>query len=188
MAGELVETSRLWARDVAKIQPAWVEKLAANLLKHSYSEPVWSTKRAAAMVHQKSMLYGVTIIADRLIPYHRVDREAARDMFIRHGLIGGEWNTHHKFLKHNQQMLEEASAVEDKVRRRGLVVDEDTLFEFYDSRLPDNAVTGRTSIRGGRRSVTIRRISLTLIPRSFSTRSTRPVRTHNSPTTGARVQ
>lgn len=143
MAGELVETSRLWARDVAKVQPAWVEKLAANLLKHSYSEPVWSTKRAAAMVHQKSMLYGVTIVADRLIPYHRVDREAARDMFIRHGLIGGEWNTHHKFLKHNQQMLEEASAVEDKVRRRGLVVDEDTLFEFYDARLPDNAVTGR---------------------------------------------
>ncbi|WP_257158374.1 ATP-dependent RNA helicase HrpA [Corynebacterium cystitidis] len=143
MAGELVETSRLWARDVAKIQASWVEKLAAGLLKHSYSEPVWSTKRAAAMVHQKSMLYGVTIVADKLIPYHRVDKEAARDLFIRHGLIAGEWNTHHRFLEHNQQMLEEASAVEDKVRRRGLVVDEDTLFEFYNARLPDNAVTGR---------------------------------------------
>ncbi|SER44157.1 ATP-dependent RNA helicase HrpA [Corynebacterium cystitidis] len=143
MAGELVETSRLWARDVAKIQASWVEKLAADLLKHSYSEPVWSTKRAAAMVHQKSMLYGVTIVADKLIPYHRVDKEAARDLFIRHGLIAGQWNTHHRFLEHNQQMLDEASAVEDKLRRRGLVVDEDTLFEFYNARLPDNAVTGR---------------------------------------------
>lgn len=143
MAGELVETSRLWARDVAKIDPAWVEKLAGSLLKHSYSEPVWSTKRAAAMVHQKTMLYGVTIVADRLVPYHRVDKDAARDMFIRHGLVQGEWSTHHQFLKHNQALLDEASAVEEKVRRRGLVVDEDTLFDFYDSRLPDNATTGR---------------------------------------------
>ncbi|MHA2789154.1 ATP-dependent RNA helicase HrpA [Corynebacterium sp. S7] len=143
MAGELVETSRLWARDVAKIQPAWVETLAAKLLKHSYSEPLWSRKRASAMVHEKSMLYGVTIVADRLVPYHRVDKAAAREMFIRHALIGGEWDTHHKFLRHNQELLREAAAVEDKVRRRGLVVDEETLFEFYDAKLPESATTGR---------------------------------------------
>ena len=143
MASELVETSRLWARDVAAIDPAWVEKVAAKLLKHSYSEPIWSIKRSAPMVHQKSMLYGVTVVADRLVPYHRVDAEAARALFIRHALIDGEWNAHHTFLKHNAQLLDEAAAVEDKVRRRGLVVDEDTLFDFYDERLPDNIGTGR---------------------------------------------
>ena len=143
MASELVETSRLWARDVAAIDPTWVEKTARNLLKHSYSEPIWSQKRAAPMVHQKSMLYGVTVVADRLVPYHRVDMEAARDMFIRHALIEGEWTAHHEFLKHNAALLEEAAAVEEKIRRRGIVVDEDALFDFYDQRIPADIGTGR---------------------------------------------
>lgn len=143
MAAELVETSRLWARDVAKIEPVWVERAAGDLLKHSYSEPVWSRKRSAAMVHQKSMLYGVTIVRDRLVPYHRVDPAAARTMFIRHALLEGDWNRHHKFIDHNEALLAEAAEVEEKVRRRGLVVDEDTLFDFYDARLPDNVTTAR---------------------------------------------
>ncbi|PLA28457.1 ATP-dependent RNA helicase HrpA [Corynebacterium coyleae] len=143
MAAELVETSRLWARDVAKIEPVWVERAAGDLLKHSYSEPVWSRKRSAAMVHEKSMLYGVTIVRDRLVPYHRVDPAAARTMFIRHALLEGDWNRHHKFIDHNEALLAEAAEVEEKVRRRGLVVDEDTLFDFYDARLPDNITTAR---------------------------------------------
>ncbi|OHO34293.1 ATP-dependent helicase [Corynebacterium sp. HMSC034E11] len=143
MAAELVETSRLWARDVAKIEPAWVERAAGDLLKHSYSEPVWSRKRSAAMVHEKCMLYGVTIVRDRLVPYHRVDPAAARTMFIRHALLEGDWNRHHKFIDHNEALLAEAAEVEEKVRRRGLVVDEDTLFDFYDARLPDNVTTAR---------------------------------------------
>ena len=143
MAAELVETSRLWARDVAKIEPVWVERAAGDLLKHSYSEPVWSRKRSAAMVHEKSMLYGVTIVRDRLVPYHRVDSAAARTMFIRHALLEGDWNRHHKFIDHNEALLAEAAEVEEKVRRRGLVVDEDTLFDFYDARLPDNVTTAR---------------------------------------------
>ena len=143
MAAELVETSRLWARDVAKIQPAWVEATAGQLMKHSYSEPVWSRKRSAAMVHQKSMLYGVTIVRDRLVPYHRVDAEGARNMFIRHALLEGDWNRHHHFIDHNEALLAEAAEVEEKVRRRGLVVDEDTLFEFYDSRMPKTVTTAR---------------------------------------------
>ena len=143
MAAELVETSRLWARDVAKVEPAWVERAAGDLLKHSYSEPVWSRKRSAAMVHEKSMLYGVTIVRDRLVPYHRVDPAAARTMFIRHALLEGDWNRHHKFIDHNEALLAEAAEVEEKVRRRGLVVDEDTLFDFYDARLPDNVTTAR---------------------------------------------
>lgn len=143
MAAELVETSRLFARDVAKIEPEWVEAAAGELMKHSYSEPVWSRKRSAAMVHQKSMLYGVTIVRDRLVPYHRVDPAGARAMFIRHALLEGDWNRHHTFIDHNEALLAEAASVEEKVRRRGLVVDEDTLFEFYDSRLSADVTTAR---------------------------------------------
>lgn len=143
MAAELVETSRLWARDVAAIDPAWVEKLGGDLLKHNYSEPTWSRKRAAAIAHQKSTLYGVPIVADRTVPYHRVDSAAARDMFIRNALIAGDWNTHHAFFKANAQALDDAAAYEEKARRRGLIVDEDTLFDFYDQRIPAKVTTGR---------------------------------------------
>ena len=143
MAAELVETSRLWARDVAAIDPAWVEKLGGDLLKHNYSEPTWSRKRAAAIAHQKSTLYGVPIVADRTVPYHRVDPSAARDMFIRNALIAGDWNTHHAFFKANAQALDDAAAYEEKARRRGLIVDEDTLFDFYDQRIPAKVTTGR---------------------------------------------
>ncbi|MDV2432304.1 ATP-dependent RNA helicase HrpA [Corynebacterium tuberculostearicum] len=143
MAAELVETSRLWARDVAAIDPAWVENLGADLLKHNYSEPTWSRKRAAAIAHQKSTLYGVPIVADRTVPYHRVDPSAARDMFIRNALIAGDWNAHHAFFKANAQALDDAAAYEEKARRRGLIVDEDTLFDFYDQRIPAKVTTGR---------------------------------------------
>lgn len=143
MAAELVETSRLWARDAATIDPAWVEKLGADLLKHNYSEPTWSRKRAAAIAHQKSTLYGVPIVADRTVPYHRVDPTAARDMFIRNALVAGDWNTHHAFFKTNAQALDDAAAYEEKARRRGLIVDEDTLFDFYDQRIPAKVTTGR---------------------------------------------
>ncbi|QPK78342.1 ATP-dependent RNA helicase HrpA [Corynebacterium lizhenjunii] len=143
MAGQLVETSRLWARDVAAIEPEWVEKVGGHLLKHTYSEPFWSRKRSAAMVHQRSTLYGVPIIVDRVVPYHRVDAHAARDMFIRHALIEGEWTTHHQFFASNAQLLEDAAEYEEKARRRGLVVDEDTLFDFYDAKIPSKVTSGR---------------------------------------------
>lgn len=142
MAAELVETSRLWARDVAAIDPRWVERLAGDLLRHQYSEPHWSTKRVGAMVYQRSTLLGVPVVADRVVPFHKVDPIAAREMFIRHALIEGEWTTHHKFYKLNQQKLAEASEVEAKARRRDLLVDEETLFNFYDSKLPNNITTG----------------------------------------------
>ncbi|OFN35085.1 ATP-dependent RNA helicase HrpA [Corynebacterium sp. HMSC072A04] len=143
MAAELVETSRLWARDVAAIDPAWVEKLAKNLLKHNYSDPTWSRKRGSAVVTQRSTLYGVTVVADRTVPYHRVDPVAARDMFIRNALVDGDWTTHHNFFHDNKRKLAEASEYEEKARRRGLVVDEDTLFDFYDQRIPESVTTAR---------------------------------------------
>lgn len=143
MAAELVETSRLWARDVAAIDPAWVEKLAKDLLKHNYSDPTWSRKRGSAVVTQRSTLYGVTVVADRTVPYHRVDPAAARDMFIRNALVDGDWTTHHNFFHDNKRKLAEASEYEEKARRRGLVVDEDTLFDFYDQRIPESVTTAR---------------------------------------------
>ena len=142
MAAELVETSRLWARDVASIDPRWVERLAANLLKSTYSEPHWSSKRAAAMAYQRSTLYGVPVVADRLVPYHTIDPVAARDMFIREALIAGDWRTHHKFFHRNAEKLQAATELEERARRRDIVVDEDTLFDFYDSRLPEHITTG----------------------------------------------
>ncbi|KQB86549.1 ATP-dependent RNA helicase HrpA [Corynebacterium lowii] len=142
MAAELVETSRLWARDVAAIDPAWVERLAGDLLKRQYSDPAWYRSKAAAMVQEKATLYGVSIYADRTVPYHRVDPEGARALFIRHALIEGDWATRHHFFHENTAKLARAAEVEEKARRRGLVVDEETLFEFYDQRLPRTITTG----------------------------------------------
>lgn len=144
MAAELVETSKLWARQVASVDPSWVERLGKKLLKHQYSEPHWSKKKAVALVHQRSSLYGVPVVADRLIPYHHVDTAAARDMFIRHALIDGEWNTHHKFFHKNAEKLAQAIEVEHKARRRGIVVDPQVLFDFYDARLPQTVYSGST--------------------------------------------
>ncbi|WP_081581264.1 ATP-dependent RNA helicase HrpA [Timonella senegalensis] len=143
MAGELVETSRLWARDVAMIEPEWAEELAAGIVKRNYSDPHWSTKRGAAIANEKVLLYGVPIVAERPVLYSKVDREAARDMFIRHALVAGEWTTHHKFYAHNRKVLAEAEELEARSRQRGLVVDEEALFAFYDERLPETIVSQR---------------------------------------------
>ncbi|QDW64475.1 DUF3418 domain-containing protein [Oerskovia sp. KBS0722] len=143
MAGELVETSRLWGRDVAKIQPEWAEELAAHLVKRTYSEPHWSTKQGAAQAKEKVLLYGVPIVADRTVLYGKVDPEAAREMFIRHALVQGEWTTHHQFFHENRRLLEEAEELEARSRQRGLVVDDDVLFAFYDERIPDDVVSAR---------------------------------------------
>jgi ATP-dependent helicase HrpA len=141
MAGELVETSRLWARDVARVQPEWAEDLAGPLAKRTYSEPHWSSKQGAAMCTEKVLLYGVPIVSDRRVLYAKVDPEAAREMFVRHALVEGEWTTHHRFFHDNRALLEEAGELEARSRRRGLVADEDDLFAFYDERVPDSVVS-----------------------------------------------
>ncbi|WP_017935962.1 ATP-dependent RNA helicase HrpA [Nocardioides sp. Iso805N] len=142
MAGELVETSRLWARQNAEIKPEWAERLAGDLLKRTYSEPHWSRKRAAVMARERVTLYGVPLVADRLVNYGRIDQALARELFIRHALVYGEWQTHHRFLRENAALLEEARELEHRARRRDIVVDEETLFDFYDARLPENVVSG----------------------------------------------
>lgn len=143
MAGELVETSRLWARDAARIQPEWAEELAEHLVKRTYSEPTWSTKQGAAMALERVLLYGVPIVTGRRVLYGKVDPEHARELFIRHALVEGEWTTHHAFFAENRRLLQEAEELEARARRRGLVVDADVLFDFYDERIPDDVVSAR---------------------------------------------
>ena len=142
MAAELVETSRLWARQNAAIKPEWAERLAGDLAKRTYSEPHWSRKRAAVMARERVTLYGVPLVADRLVNYGRIDKPVARELFIRHALVQGEWQTHHRFLAENQRLLEEAQELEHRARRRDIVVDEHALFEFYDARIPEDVVSG----------------------------------------------
>ncbi|MGV0111228.1 ATP-dependent RNA helicase HrpA [Arthrobacter sp. CP30] len=143
MAAELVETSRLWARVVARIDPLWAEQVAPHLVKRTYSEPHWSRKMGSVMAYEKVTLYGVPIVPQRRINYGRIDREVARELFIRHALVEGDWKTHHTFFSRNQARLGEIEELENRLRRRDLRVDDETLFEFYDQRIGADVVSER---------------------------------------------
>ncbi|MFI8204382.1 ATP-dependent RNA helicase HrpA [Streptomyces sp. NPDC085937] len=142
MSAELVETSRLWARVNAKIEPEWVEPLAEHLLKRTYSEPHWEKDQAAVMAYEKVTLYGVPIVAQRKVNYGRIDPEVSRELFIRNALVEGDWRTHHKFYADNRKLLTEVEELEHRARRRDILVDDETLFDFYDRRIPDHVVSG----------------------------------------------
>ncbi len=143
MAAELVETSRLWGREVARIDPAWAEPLAAHLVKRSYSGPHWERKRAAVVAYEKVTLYGVPLVADRRVTYGRIDPAVSRDLFIRHALVEGDWDTRHRFFAANRALLDEVESLEERVRRRDIRVDDETLFDFYDERIGAEVVSGR---------------------------------------------
>jgi ATP-dependent helicase HrpA len=143
MAAELVETSRLWARVAAKFDPLWAEQVAPDLVKRSYSEPHWSKKMGSVMAHEKVTLYGVPIIPNRRVNYGRVDPELSRELFIRHALVEGDWQTHHKFFHRNRALLQEVEELEARMRRRDILVDDETLFEFYDARIGKGVVSER---------------------------------------------
>ncbi|MBZ9640516.1 ATP-dependent RNA helicase HrpA [Streptomyces sp. PSKA30] len=142
MSAELVETSRLWARVNAKIEPEWVEPLAEHLLKRTYSEPHWEKDQAAVMAYEKVTLYGVPIVAQRKVNYGRIDPEVSRELFIRNALVEGDWRTHHKFYADNRKLLTEVEELEHRARRRDILVDDETLFDFYDQRIPEHVVSG----------------------------------------------
>ncbi|MFE4450581.1 ATP-dependent RNA helicase HrpA [Streptomyces sp. NPDC056796] len=142
MSAELVETSRLWARVNAKVEPEWIEPLAQHLLKRTYSEPHWEKDQAAVMAYERVTLYGVPIVAQRKINFGRIDQEASRDLFIRNALVEGDWRTHHQFFHDNRKLLGEVEELEHRARRRDILVDDETLFDFYDRRIPDHVVSG----------------------------------------------
>ncbi len=143
MSAELVETSRLWARINARTDPAWIERAAGHLVKRQYAEPHWSRKRESAVASERVTLYGVPLVAGRTVAYGKIDPEVSRDLFIRHALVEGDWQTHHKFYKDNQALLRRVGDLEARVRRRDLLVDDDTLFDFYDERIPESVVSAR---------------------------------------------
>ncbi|TLS83795.1 ATP-dependent RNA helicase HrpA [Photobacterium damselae subsp. damselae] len=143
MVAELVETSRLWGRIAAKIQPEWVEPLALHLLKRSYSEPHWEKKSAAVHAFEKVTLYGIPVVAKRKVNYGRIDPTISREIFIRSALVEGDWDTKHKFFQQNRKLLREVEELEHKSRRRDILIDDEQLFEFYDQRIDLSVVSGR---------------------------------------------
>ena len=143
MAAELVETSRLWARVNAAIEPEWAEEVGAHVVARTVSEPRWSRKAGAAVATERVTLFGVPLVTDRTIQYARVDPEAAREIFVRSALVEGDWEPQHDFWKRNVATLARVAELEERARRRDIVVDDEVLFAFYDSRIPPDVLTER---------------------------------------------
>ncbi|WP_194814365.1 ATP-dependent RNA helicase HrpA [Nocardia sp. XZ_19_385] len=143
MAAELVETSRLWGRMAARVEPEWAEQLAGDLVKRTYSEPHWSSKRGAARAYERVTLYGIPLVVSRPVDYGRIDPEVSRELFIRHALVQGEWQTKHEFFHRNRELLDDVADLEHRARRRDILVDDEVLFEFYDQRIPADIVSVR---------------------------------------------
>ncbi|GAA4872126.1 ATP-dependent RNA helicase HrpA [Serinicoccus chungangensis] len=142
MSAELVETTRLWARTNAVVDPAWVERAAAHLVKRSYSEPRWSRSAGSAVADERVTLYGIPLVAGRTVPLARIDPETARDLFIRQGLVEEDWETRHEFFHANRRLVQELGQLEARARRRDILVDDEALVEFYDARIPAEVVSG----------------------------------------------
>ena len=142
VAVELVETSRLWARTVAAVQPEWVEEAAGSLIKRSWAAPHWAASTASVVATERGTLFGVPLWADRRITYGRIDPVVSRQIFIRSALVERDWRSDHGFLKHNDRVRDEAADLEQRSRQRGLVADDDAIFAFYDRRIPDGIVSG----------------------------------------------
>jgi ATP-dependent helicase HrpA len=141
MAAELVETNRLWARRVAVVKPHWAEELGAHLVKRSYGEPRWDERSGRAVTSETVTLYGLPVVQGRTVGYDRVDPTLAREWFIRHALVDGEWRTRHRFVERNRAALERARRWEARSRRPG-VVDASALYDFYDERIGPGVVSG----------------------------------------------
>ena len=144
MAAELVETTRLWAREVGRIEPEWAERLGAHLVKRSYSEPHWDAKRGEAMAYERVTLYGLPVVTARRVSYNRVDPAAARDLFVRLALVEGDWHTPYPFSEENRRLVAEVRALATKVRRTDVLVDDEVLIDFYDKRIGREVTSART--------------------------------------------
>ncbi|MCA0330765.1 MAG: ATP-dependent RNA helicase HrpA [Actinobacteria bacterium] len=144
VAAELVETSRLFGRVVARVDPEAVEQVAGDLVARTYSEPRWSKRRGAVVADERVTLYGVPLVVGRRVQYGRIDPVASRELFVRHALVQGEWDSHHRFVRDNARTLAEVAELEDRVRRRDLLVEDDVLVEFFEQRVPEGVHDTRT--------------------------------------------
>ncbi len=143
MAAEFMETSRVWAHTVAAINPAWAETAGQHLLKKQFGEPRWSRKRGAAVASLRATLYGLPVVTNRTVNLAPQDPELARELFIRHALVYGEWRTHHAFVRRNAKVLSQMHDIEDRTRRRDIAVTDEQLYDFFDARLPNKVVSVR---------------------------------------------
>jgi ATP-dependent helicase HrpA len=142
MAAELVETSRLFARTIATIEPAWLERVGAHLLKKSHGEPHWEKKAAQVIAFERATLYGLPVYAQRRVAYGLLDPAHAREIFIREALVAGEFDTRAPFFAHNQRLVREIRQLEHKTRRLDVLVDDELIYAFYDRVLPSDVATG----------------------------------------------
>lgn len=136
LAAELVETSKLYSRLNCQIKPEWIESQAAGLLNHEYFEPHWEKRRGQVMAFEKVSLYGLTLVEKRKVAFSKIDPALSRELFIRDALVALDIRTRADFYHHNRQLIEKISQLEDKTRRRDILIEEETLFEFYDQLLP----------------------------------------------------
>ena len=137
MAAELVETTKLYARDVAAIQPEWIEQEAPHLVRYHYFEPHWEQKRGEVVASERVTLYGLTVLPRRPVSYGRIAPEEAREIFIRSALVAQECDLKAEFFVHNKKLIKEITELEHKSRKQDVLVDDEALFAFYHERLPD---------------------------------------------------
>ena len=142
MAAELVETSRLYARCIAKIEPEWIEQIGAHLLKKSLSEPHWEKRAAQVSAYERAVLYGLPIYHRRRVSFGKQDPSRARELFIRGALVEGEFDTKLAFFAHNRKLLADIEQLEHKSRRQDVLVDDELIYGFYDQALPQGIYTG----------------------------------------------
>src|SRR5690606_1700434 len=142
MAAEIVETTRLWARTVAPVTAEQIEEVGGHLLKRSYAEPHWSAKAGSVVALETVSLYGIPIVAGRRVGYGKINPAEAREIFIRSALVEGDWRTRHRFFAENAAVRAEAEELEERTRRRDIVVDDQVIFDFYDARIPAEVVSG----------------------------------------------
>lgn len=156
MAAELVETNRMWARTAATVQPQWIEHAARHLVKSSFGEPWWNQERGIAQVIERVQLRALTLVEGRAVNLDRIDPARARELFVLHALVRGEWETHHRFVAHNRATVDEVRSMEDRARRRDLLIDEDAVFDFFDARVPDDVTDVRRFDRWWRDEIGVR--------------------------------
>ena len=143
VVAELVETSRLYGRTAARVQPEIVERVAGDLVQRSYSEPHWDADRGEVMAYERVTLYGLPLIARRRVGYARVEPAVARELFIRHALVDGDWQTRHHFVRDNARLRADLEELEARARRRDLLIGDEEVYAFYDARIPADVVSAR---------------------------------------------
>jgi ATP-dependent helicase HrpA len=144
VCAELVETTRLFGRGIANIDPVWVEEVAGHLLKKQLLDPHWEKKAAEVVALERATLYGLVIYSGRRVPFARADLQGARDIFLREGLVAGQWETKLPFLAANQKLVKQVEELEHKSRRQDVLVDEELIYAFYEQQVPRDVYSGAT--------------------------------------------